>query len=111
MKRSQVGSSLADAAKCFNVSCSAVQRQRYHIKSEDSVSRKQVLNQRWVRASTENCLLCLSIECMRSIIMPQLITDPFVAPGTRIPSSIVRKHSLNLSINTKRPFLCVFPPK
>ncbi|GBL74568.1 hypothetical protein AVEN_235482-1 [Araneus ventricosus] len=103
----EMGLSQADAARCLNVFRSMVQRPWDQYQSEDSASRRHVSGPPRVTTPAEDRFLALSARRRRSITVPQLVADHFVASGRRTSATTVRRRLPSLCKATS----CVCPPQ
>lgn len=103
----EMGLSQADAARRLNVSRSVVKRLWDQFQSEDSVSRRHVSGRPRVTTPAGDRYLALSARRRRNTTVPQLMADHFVATGTRISATTVRRRLHNTGLYARRPVVCV----
>lgn len=103
----EMGLSQADAARRLDVSRSVVQRLWDQFQSDDSVSRRHVPGRPRVTTPAGDRFLALSARRRRSTTVPQLVADHFVASGTRISATTVRRRLHNAGLYARRPVVCV----
>ena len=102
------GLSQDNFANCFSVSYKFVQRLRYQYQSEESVSIMHVASQQSDATLAKILLLVHLTRWIRTISMPLLVADHFVALGRRISSTSVWRR-LHNPVFYARDQLCVFP--
>ena len=103
----EIGLPQVDVARPLNVSRSVVQRLWNQIQTTDSMSKRPVSGRPRITTPAENRFLALSARRRRTIAVPQLVADHFVASGRRISAATVRRRLHNAGMYARQPFVCV----